>query len=221
LSAQLVGKAFFIMIDQLAEDLEFAKNKILENRLLAWSSISNKNKNNKILLLPLTGKAWVDLQIIQNKFVCGGIPTDEDVMQYLWRNSEKYTSKSSWRSNKAKKNIGYIFGKSKPGHYLKVVYKHVSEAFQELPKNISQQSNSFSRSNKIDAVSGIVSAIDEVAARYGQNPTNVLTWPLNRVFQLQKAIRIATIPNYKLAEPEIIKTIKKEIIKELNNGTES
>lgn len=209
------------MIDQLAEDLEFAKNKILENRLLAWSSIPNQNTTNKITLMPLTGKAWVDLQIVDNKFVCGGIPTDEDVLQYLWRNCDQYTSESSRQSKKDKKNIGYLFGKSPNGYYLKAVYKHVSEAFQELPKSISKQGNSFSRSNKIDAVNGIVSAIDEVAARYGQNPTNVLGWPLNRVFQLQKAIRVATIPNYNLAEPEIIRTIKKEILKELNNGTES
>jgi len=44
---------------------------------------------------------------------------------------------------------------------------------------------------------------------------------MNRIFQLQKAIRIATIPNYKLAEPNLIKMIKQEILKEINNGTES
>ena len=73
----------------------------------------------------------------------------------------------------------------------------------------------------MEAIDGIVGAIDEVAARYGQNPTTVLNWPMNRIFQLQKAMRLATIPDYKLSEPKLIKMIKNEILKELNNGKES
>ena len=70
------------------------------------------------------------------------------------------------------------------------------------------------------AIEGIVGAIDEVAARYGQNPQDVLSWSMNRIFQLQKAIRLATIPDYKLAEPGLVKMIKQEILTEINNGTE-
>ena len=215
------GQGFFVMIDQLTKDLEFAKDKILQNRLLSWSSVSEENTKDKIALLQLTGKAWVDLQLVNNKFVAGGIPTDEDVLQYLWRNCVSYNAKSNRKTYKAKKNIGYIFGKAQSGYYTNIVYKHVSAAFEELPKGIKVQSSRFSRSNQMEAVSGIVSAIDEVAARYGQNPLHVLTWPLNRIFQLQKAIRVATIPDYKLAEPEVVRLIKKEILQQINNGTES
>jgi hypothetical protein len=34
-------------------------------------------------------------------------------------------------------------------------------------------------------------------------------------------MRLATIPDYKLSEPKLIKMIKNEILKELNNGKES
>jgi hypothetical protein len=32
---------------------------------------------------------------------------------------------------------------------------------------------------------------------------------------------LATIPDYKLAEPKLIKMVKQEILEELNNGTTS
>ena len=76
----------------------------------------------------------------------------------------------------------------------------------------------FSRSNKFDDFDGLVGVIDEVAHRYGQDPYWVMDWPLSRIFQLQRALRIATIPDYKLQEPESIRAIKREILKELNNG---
>ena len=102
-----------------------------------------------------------------------------------------------------------------------IVYIHINQAFEELPQSVNSKGNSFGWSNTLEAIDGIVGAIDEVAARYGQNPTTVLNWPMNRIFQLQKAMRLATIPDYKLSEPKLIKMIKNEILKELNNGKES
>ena len=209
------------MIDELAEDLEYAKARILKNRLSAWCSDKGETVIDKITLLPLTGKAWVDLKVVGNKFVCEGKPTDNDIMQYLWRNSDKYDANSNRKTIKAKQYIGYLFAQSEPGEFLKIVYNHINAAFGELPESIKVTGQSFSRENKIPAIDGIVGAIDEVAARYGQNPQDVLNWSMNRIFQLQKAIRLATIPNYKLAEPKLIKMIKQEILQEINNGTES
>ena len=209
------------MIDELAKDLDLAQKRIYRNRLLAWCSWEGKLTYNKINLLPLTAKAWVDLKIVENKFVCMGEPTNNDVMQYLWRNSDQYNANANRKTRKAKQRIGYLFGKSEPGEYLKIVFKHINDAFEELPESISQKGSSHNWKNTIQEIDGIVGAIDEVASRYGQNPLAVLNWPLNRIFQLQKAMRLATIPDYRLAEPKLIKMIKDEILKELNNGEQS
>lgn len=209
------------MIEELSLDLKKAKAKIYKNRLLAWCSNEGESSISKITLLPLTAKAWVDLNVIDNKFICGGDPSNNDIMEYLWRNSDKYNANSSRKTNKAKKYIGYLFSQSKPGELKNLVYEHIYAAFEEFPQSNNVKSDAVKRKNTIAEIDGIVGIIDEVAARYGQNPAIVLNWSMNRIFQLQKAIRLATIPNYKLAEPKLIKMIKQEILEELNNGTKS
>ena len=209
------------MIDELSADLEEAKARIIENRLLAWCSGNAIDTVGKLDLVPLTGKAWVDLKLVGNKIICEGGATDDDVLEYLWRNSKDYNPDSTAKTEKAKKSIGYLFGKSEKGELMKIAYRHLNDAFIEMPEKISKGSKTFSRNNTMPAIEGMIGAIDEVAARYGQNPADVLSWSMNRVFQLQKAIRLATIPDYRLAEPRLIKMIKQEILEELNNGTES
>lgn len=209
---------FFSMLDVLKSDLEYAQATIVENRLLAWSSVGNKTDIDQLVLMPLTAKAWIDLKLVGNKFICDGVPDEKDALEYLWRNCEAYKTERSTNTEKVKKRLGYLLGKNGNDYIAKLAYKHINDAFAEVPQSINN-SNSVKRSNTMPATEGIIGAIDEVAARYGQNPVNVLAWPLNRIFQLQKAIRIATIPNYKLSEPQLIKTIKQEILQEINNGT--
>lgn len=216
-----MGKAFFIMINELSKDLEEAKATIIENRLLAWCSGDAIDTFGKLYLVPLTGKAWVDLKLVGNSIISEGNATDDDVLEYLWRNSKDYNPEATAKTEKAKKIIGYLFGKSEKGELMKIAYKHLNDAFTEMPERISTGGNKFKRENTMPAIEGIVGAIDEVAARYGQNPSDVLSWSMNRVFQLQKAIRLATIADYRLAEPRLIKMIKQEILNEINNGTES
>jgi hypothetical protein len=209
------------MINELLSDLKKAKAKIQKNRLLAWSSNEGESSVGKITLLPLTAKAWVDLNVIDNKFICGGNPTGNDIMEYFWRNSDKYDANSTRKTTKAKQYIGYLFAQSEPGEFSKIVYEHIYAAFEEFPESINVKDKTVKRKNTITEIDGIVGIIDEVAARYGQNPATVLSWSMNRIFQLQKAIRLATIPDYKLAEPKLIKMVKQEILEELNNGTTS
>jgi len=209
------------MMDELTGDLLEAKARVVENRLLAWCSNAGEESIGKMSLMPLTAKAWVDLKLVGNKMVCDGEATDDDVLQYLWRNSKDYNPATNAKTEKAKKIIGYLFGKSKDNEFSIIAIRHLNDAFAEMPERENFNSNSFSRENKMPAIEGIIAAIDEVAARYGQNPSDVLSWSMNRIFQLQKAIRLATIPDYKLSEPKIIKIIKQEILEELNNGTES
>ena len=208
------------MLNELYEDLKYAEERIAQNRLLAWSTVSDQQDIAGINMLPLTAKAWVDLKLVGNKFICKGEPNADDAMEYIWRNSKDYTPHKTAASEKQKRKIGYIFAKQESNEILQCAYRHINDAFTELPvaENVSTK---FKRVNKMPEVEGIIGAIDEVSARYGQNPADVLMWPLNRVFQLQKAMRVATIPGYKLAEPQLIKIIKQEILTELNDGTKS
>jgi hypothetical protein len=169
-------------------------------------------------MLPLTAAAWIDLKLVGHKFVNEGKPGAADALEYIWRNCDNYSPVKNASSEKCKKRIGFLFGMNGEDEMLAIAYRHINDAFAELPIPI-KSSKGVSRKNTMPAIEGIIGAIDEVSSRYGQNPVDVLAWPLNRVFQLQKAIRMATIPDYKLAEPQIIKTIKSEILNELNNGT--
>lgn len=221
MSAHWWARLFYDMIQELLEDLEIAKLRIIENRLLAWFSGSSIEPVGEIALVPLSGKAWVDLKLVENNIICGGNATDDDVLGYLWRNSKDYNPEANANTEKAKKRIGNLFGKSEEGEFLKIASNHLNDAFAEIPERAETETKSFSRENRMPAIEGIIGAVDEVAARYGQNPEHVLNWSMNRVFQLQKAIRLATIPDYKLAEPKIIKIIKNEILTEINNGAKS
>ena len=99
---------------------------------------------------------------------------------------------------------------------MALVLEHLDFAFQEVQSS-SQSGNSISYSNQIiEDVDHMIKAVDEVAARYGQNPIEVLDWPINQILQFQKALRLSTIPDYKLKEPESIRKIKSEILTELN-----
>jgi hypothetical protein len=207
------------MIEELTKELKEATARIIENRLFAWCSMPEDAEDVEIPLRPLTAQAWVDLKLIGNSIICGGDPSDDDMLVYLWRNSLHYSPKKSSKTEKIKKQIGFHYY-STGTNCIDLVFDHVDDAFEEMPISVNDK-KSFSHKNSIPSIEGIIGAIDEVAARYGQNPSDVLSWPMNRIFQLQKAIRLATISDYKLSEPSKIKSIKSKILTELNNGTES
>ena len=64
------------------------------------------------------------------------------------------------------------------------------------------------RNFKIAEVEGIVTALDEIGARYGMHPQMVAKMPMRQIFALQKSIRLSTIPNYKILEPKVLRDIK-------------
>jgi len=203
------------MIEELKQKLAEETQKILQNRLLAWATGCDEFDLMGISLRPLTGRAWIDLRLIENALVCQGEITDDEIMAYIWRNSKKYSFKKSRKAEKEKKKIGFLYEKFN-SEILALVFEHLDFAFQEVQSS-SQSGNSISYSNQIiEDVDHMIKAVDEVAARYGQNPIEVLDWPINQILQFQKALRLSTIPDYKLKEPESIRKIKSEILTELN-----
>lgn len=202
------------MIDKLAQQLEETKARIIEDRLLAWSSVGLSGSIAGVEVRPLTARAWIDLRLAGNPVVTTGNIEATDIYNYIWRNSHRYCT--GRRVKRLKRAIMKAVKKSDDFEVYSQVLDHLRAAFSETPKACTK--GGVSRSNVIEAVEGIVGAIDEVAHRYGQDPEAVCDWPLSRIFQLQKAMRLATVPDYKLLEPDSIRSIKREILINLNNG---
>lgn len=202
-------------IKTLSQLYEEEQSRIIENRLLAWSSVGNGDLIG-IEVNPLTVQAWIDLKVSGNAYITGDEPTEKDAIAYVWRSCIHFTNTRDKVTLKAKdevieavENAGIELGEQ--------IARHLNEAFDEAPESFAKGGGS-SISSGIPACEGLVYAIDEVSARYGQSPESVLQWPLTRVFQLQKAMRIATIPEYKLLQPARLRHITGLILEEVNNG---
>ena len=202
------------MIDKLSEQLAAEKARIVQARLLSWSSAGESEPFCGLDVRPLTARAWVDLQLAENAFFVDGMPEMLDVLNYLWRNSTEYAANAPVRRKRA---LQRRLRRSTLDELVGFVLEHIMAAFAEAPEE-PEQGSSFSRSNRMPAFEGVIGAVDELAHRYGQDPHCVIDWPLHRIFQLQKAIRTATIPDYKLNEPQSVRLLKGKILTEIQNG---
>ncbi len=212
------GGAFSLnkMIDHLIAEYNEESARITQERLLAWSSASVYQSICGIEIKPLTARAWVDLQLAKNEVILGDGYTDGAIAAYIWRVSKDFVCANH---PNAESLSGKIIKQIEDFDEAFIeVLEHISAAFEEMPRSNGTSGGGFTRKNGFDDIEGIVGAIDEVSARYGQNPDEVIDWPLNRIFQLQKALRLATVPDYKLRQPEKIMAIRSEFLKQLNNG---
>ena len=207
------------MIDELTHKLGEEKARITQARLVAWSSVGHADEIAGVAVKPLTARAWIDLRLAKNALFTGDDVTVNDLLNYIWRNSTEYLIGGDVKQRKEaikkaveSKDALEVYGDAT---------EHLNAAFETLAIEQSTGGSGVSRSNKFPATEGIVSAIDEVAHRYGQAPQSVLDWPLCQILQLQTAIRIATLPEYKTLEPESVRSIKREILIQLNNNGQS
>ena len=203
------------MIDKLAQKYRDESARIREARLVAWCSTSDSLSICGVECGPLTARAWVDLSLESNLILEGGEPTRGDVCAYIYRSSKHYIIGNARKVKKAHKRIIKAYMRTHSIIALAECYQHLADAFQEIPRT---QSMSNSINNRFPDIEGIVASVDEVAARYGTSPDEVMDWPLNRIFQLQKAARLATIPEYKLRQPESLLEIRREFLNVKNNG---
>ena len=206
------------MIDELAQQLAEEKARITQARLVSWSSVGMDESIAGIAVKPLSGRAWVDLRLSGNSLFAEGEIEEIDLLNYIWRNSIDY---APGEAETRKKEICKAVEVKEVSEVYAEVTEHLNAAFENLAIEQSTGGSGVSRSNKFPATEGIVSAIDEVAHRYGQAPQSVLDWPLCQILQLQTAIRIATLPEYKTLEPESVRSIKREILIQLNNNGQS
>ena len=202
-------------INQLSEHYTAERERIIEARLMSWSSVYSVSSVLGISIHPLTMLAWVDLKVSGNAFVNATEPSEPDVFAYLWRNSTAYDSRRTVSSWWAKRRVRRAIRRSDLVEVLTAVYDHVAEAFDESPQTATKGSG-VQRSNKMPAIEGCISATDELASRYGCTPDTICKWPMSKIFQCQKAARIATVPEYDPLEPESLRKISSAILEKLN-----
>lgn len=191
------------------------RERVKRNRKLVFSSIGNSDTIAGFEVRPLTARAYLDLDLVGND-VLGGVPTDTGIKQYIFRNHVRYPLGKvrkffvEWRIEKLLKE------EASEAELVNGIEQHVSDAFTEVAQSPSE--GGFHRQTKLGAVDGMTGAIDEVAARHGQSSGDVADYPLCKIFALQKAGRMATIPNYKVLEPKSLRDIKTQHLNQMNDG---
>lgn len=217
----LPGKGFFIMTIQEAYTEE--RQRLELNRSLDWSTHNIEYKIAGEILKPMTLQVWFDLMVVKSPVVTGDDLSIESIIDYIWRNSIKNTSNKflkEMRLYRLQSRVMKALKKDDTTNQLvKVLLEHIKSSFEEMPDPTDQAQGS--KDYRMNAITGESSMLDELASRYGISPIKVLDFPLRQVFALQKASRLATIPEYKLLEPHTLRAIKSEYLNQIqNNGAE-
>jgi hypothetical protein len=204
----------------IAEEYQAEREKLELNRALDWTSsgyaytIAGEN------LVNMTVQTWFDLLAVKDSILHAKNFSVATITDYLWRHSTSKTAnafKKHWRIflighrvKRALKNIDTAVP------LIDAVEHHLNTSLEEYPND--RGSSTSRKKNSMDAVSGSASMVDEIASRYSMSPNEVLAMPLRRAFALQKVIRLSTIPNYNLLEPDSLRAIKSKYLQSLNNG---
>lgn len=213
--ARVAGGAFFMTI---AEQYTAERERLELNRSLDWSTYSRTYKAAGETLQPLTVQAWFDLLAVKSPILSGSGLTVESIVDYIWRCSNRHTSNlllKEWRlwwiHSRVNKCLDTEAGAAA---LMGVLNRHIGDAFDEYPEQM--QGGNFSNRTTMSHASGEAYFVDELAHRYGVSPDLVLTWSLRKAFQLQKAARTVTNPDYKALEPRSLLNIKSDFLKQQN-----
>ena len=146
-----------------------------------------------------------DLTISKNAFLAGGIPTEADVISYIWRHNSEYSPTGNWKAFYRKVLKGSVDGLALG------VKRHVEDSFLDSPRECDF--GNVSRQNSLPAVAPIVSLCHEYGASYGIDPREVADIDLRIIFQCCRAIRMSA-GDVKYAEPEKLLKAKQNYLKE-------
>ena len=206
----------------IQEQYEKERRNLEINRSLDWSTIRKRFIVANEELAPMTVQVWFDLLLLKSPVVSNQEITVESVVDYVWRNSLRYTEKKilkEWRLFWLQRRILKALNKKESSEQLvKVVCEHIKESFDEFPESID--GSMAAGFNTMPTVSGEAAMLDEIASRYGINPLEVLKIPLRRAFALQRTMRTSQNPDYRLLEPASLREIKSQYLNNLNNGNQ-
>jgi len=202
----------------IADQYTAERERLELNRALDWSTYSRTYKAAGETLKPLTVQAWFDLLAAKSPILTGAGLTVESIVDYIWRCSTRHTNNvflKEWRlwwiHSRVNKCLDSTAGAEA---VMRVINQHIGDAFDEYPEQV--QGGNFSARTAMPHASGEAYFVDELAHRYGVSPELVLTWSLRKAFQLQKAARTVTNPDYKALEPRSLLNIKSDFLKQKN-----
>ena len=204
----------------IAQQYKEERDKLELNRILDWSTFSKDYIVAGEKLKPMTVQVWFDLLALKSPLLYSDEPTVEAIVDYIWRNSNRYSASGwlkEWRIFWLYRRVIKSIKKKKDGASLVyVLCEHMKESLDEFP--IDQSTATSKKVNSLPVISGEASMIDELASRYSIHPEDVLAMTLRRAFSLQRTIRMSTIPEYKLLEPDSLREIKTKYLNQLNNN---
>ncbi len=204
----------------IAEQYQKERASIELNRSLDWSTFGAEYKVAGEPLGLMTVQTWFDLLVIDSPLITSDIPTVESLVDYIWRNSQRHTYRPLvrlWRLWRLERRIiKELSNKEDAEALLTITLEHVKNSVDEFP--LSGGSGGNRTTNALSQYSGEASMVDEIANRYSLHPDEVLKMPLRKAFSLQRVIRVSTIPDYKILEPESLRAIKSIYLNKINNG---
>jgi hypothetical protein len=198
------------------------KARIQRERMLPWAScIQTKIAGFPVSQLSLS--SLVDLEIGQN-FIVTGKPNENlvgDVLAYLWRHSVFYKNNPNWfdkrRKNKLLKEI------AKNHDIVDIAEKckdHFEYTMDDSPVN-KYRASKYGGSFTMSASPSVAYIIDEVCSEYNLRIAEAMEYPLKKIFQLMRCIRIRKMGEGRggkvsYAEPKELTDVIKRQLKELN-----
>jgi hypothetical protein len=163
------------------------------------------------------------LEIGQN-FIVTGKPNENlvgDVLAYLWRHSVFYKNNPNWfdkrRKNKLLKEI------AKNHDIVDIAEKckdHFEYTMDDSPVN-KYRASKYGGSFTMSASPSVAYIIDEVCSEYNLRIAEAMEYPLKKIFQLMRCIRIRKMGEGRggkvsYAEPKELTDVIKRQLKELN-----
>lgn len=126
----------------------------------------------------MTMRHYLMLDAVDSPFVRGGLPTPEQLAQFLWIVSPSFTPDEGEALKFAKE-----IGKLPFTQAVKESLDYVETTFLDAPQGSGKgdEGPSF--------YSWVTSLIDALASEYGWHPFEVLEMPLRQVFQLLRAMK--------------------------------
>lgn len=204
----------------ITEQYQKERDSIELNRSLDWSTFGAEYTVAGEPLGMMTVQTWFDLLAIGSPLITSDVPTVAALVDYIWRNSQRHTDKPwlrLWRLWRLERRvIKELSNEDTAEPLLTVTLEHVKNSIDEFP--LSGCAGGTRTTNSLSQYSGDASMVDEIAHRYSLHPDEVLSMPLRKAFSLQRVIRISTIPDHKILEPESLRAIKSKYLNQLNNG---
>lgn len=127
---------------------------------------------------PLTLEHVCRLQCVGNPFLCGGVPSVEDVAVFLWAVSPQYSPRSKWRRFwfiRSIRKLPFI-----PA--VEAIRAYIEEAFEDT---IGGEQGGFIKSDW----SGFASLVATLASEFGWTEREIMQMPIKRVWQYARIIQ--------------------------------